>query len=274
MQALQDQQDAIMDTIREQQQEAIDALRETQQEQLDAIREAQQDQVDAVREAQQANIEAMREAAQNQIEAARKAAQDQIDAARKLAEKEIADERAKTQQKIADLADPEKNQAIKDLKERTVAELQALQQQARDLEEKARAKAEAWITEVRDWMTQNQLNDGTMIAALRGIYTGITQQPPAFAKGGQALPGLAMVGEQGPEIVRFNTPGQVYTASETRQMLSGGSDEETKAILRDIKTETKASVTVQSTAFQRMIDKLNSMDDRLNAMERTQRLKV
>lgn len=294
MQALQDKQDAIMDTIREQQQEAIDALRETQQEQLDAIRESQQeqidavreaqqenidamreaaqDQIDAVREAQQANIEAMRKAAQDQIEAARKAAQDQIDAARKLAEKEIADERAKTQQKIADLSDPEKNQAIKELKERTVAELQALQQQARELEEKARAKAEAWINEVRGWMTQNQINDGTMIAALRGIYTGITQQPPPFARGGQALPGLAMVGEQGPEIVRFNTPGQVYTASETRSMLKPGSDEETKAILRDIKTETKASVTVQSTAFRQMIDKLNSLDDRMNGLEREARL--
>ena len=243
-----------------------------QQDNIDAMREAAQDQIDAVREAQQANIEAMRKAAQDQIEAARKAAQDQIDAARKIAEEAIANERKITQQKIADLSDPEKNQAIKELKERTVAELQALQKQARDLEEAARVKAEAWIKDVRAWMTQNQINDSTMIAALRGIYTGITQQPPPFARGGQALPGLAMVGEQGPEIVRFNTPGQVYTAAETRAMLKPGTDEETKTILREIKTEAKASVTVQSTAFQRMIDTLNSMDDRLSAMEREGRL--
>ena len=284
MQALQDQQEAIMDTIRETQQEAIDALRETQQEQLDAIRDGQQGQIDAVREAQQDVIDALREAAQDQIDAARKAAQDQIDAARKVAEAAIEAERKGTQQKIADLSDPEKNAAIKALKERVVDELKALQQQAADLEEKARAKADAWINEVRAWMTQNQMNDAAMLAALNGLAAAIsgraaiptTPNPgplPGYASGGQASPGYAIVGEQGPELVRFNRPGQVYAASETRQMLTG-SDEETKGILREIKTETKASVTVQSTAFQRMIDKLNSMDDRLNAMERTQRLKA
>lgn len=44
---------------------------------------------------------------------------------------------------------------------------------------------------------------------------------PAFAKGGVAKPGWALVGEEGPELVNFSSPGRVYTAGETQDMLSG-----------------------------------------------------
>lgn len=41
----------------------------------------------------------------------------------------------------------------------------------------------------------------------------------AFAKGGFAAPGLALVGEEGPELVDFRTPGRVYTADQTDELL-------------------------------------------------------
>lgn len=41
----------------------------------------------------------------------------------------------------------------------------------------------------------------------------------AFAKGGYAAPGWALVGEEGPELVNFSKPGRVYTAGETAQAL-------------------------------------------------------
>ena len=44
---------------------------------------------------------------------------------------------------------------------------------------------------------------------------------PAFAAGGAYQGGLALVGEQGPELINFSQPGQVYTASQTRSMMSG-----------------------------------------------------
>ena len=44
-----------------------------------------------------------------------------------------------------------------------------------------------------------------------------------FASGGLALPGLAMVGEEGPELVEFTRPARVIPAGRTRQMLSGAS---------------------------------------------------
>jgi len=44
---------------------------------------------------------------------------------------------------------------------------------------------------------------------------------PGHARGGLAKPGLAIVGEEGPELVSFNRPGFVHTASQTRRILSG-----------------------------------------------------
>jgi len=43
----------------------------------------------------------------------------------------------------------------------------------------------------------------------------------AFAKGGFASRGWALVGEEGPELVNFTNPGRVYTAAETNRMLAG-----------------------------------------------------
>lgn len=46
-------------------------------------------------------------------------------------------------------------------------------------------------------------------------------QVRGFAVGGYASPGFAMVGERGPELVDFATPGRVYTADQTRAAMRG-----------------------------------------------------
>lgn len=46
------------------------------------------------------------------------------------------------------------------------------------------------------------------------------RQIRAFARGGYARPGWALVGEEGPELVNFASPGRVYTATQTRDMLA------------------------------------------------------
>ncbi len=43
---------------------------------------------------------------------------------------------------------------------------------------------------------------------------------PTFAKGGSYNGGLALVGEQGPELINFNQGGYVHTASQTSNLLS------------------------------------------------------
>ena len=54
-----------------------------------------------------------------------------------------------------------------------------------------------------------------------------------FAKGGLASSGLAIVGEQGPELVDFNSPGRVYTADQTAGMFNA------QAINKEIIAELK-----------------------------------
>lgn len=46
---------------------------------------------------------------------------------------------------------------------------------------------------------------------------------PKYANGGMYQGGLALVGEQGPELINFNKPGMVYNANQTADILSGDS---------------------------------------------------
>lgn len=53
---------------------------------------------------------------------------------------------------------------------------------------------------------------------------GISLDPvPAFASGGFYQGGLALVGEDGPELINFNQPGQVYNANQTANMIGNNS---------------------------------------------------
>lgn len=64
----------------------------------------------------------------------------------------------------------------------------------------------------------------------------------AFARGGLAMPGWAVVGEEGPELVNFSQPGRIYTAADTAALFRSatpratdtGSREEIKALWQDI----------------------------------------
>lgn len=55
--------------------------------------------------------------------------------------------------------------------------------------------------------------------------TGVSVAIPAFASGGAYNGGLALVGEDGAEVINFNKPGTVHTAAETRAMMNGGGSE-------------------------------------------------
>ncbi len=92
-----------------------------------------------------------------------------------------------------------------------------------------------------------------------------------FAGGGYAQAGMALVGEKGPELVRFERPAQVLTAEQTRKALTGD-DGKTYQALEAIKGELRAIVTTQSGANPQIIGRLASIEGRLNAMEREQKL--
>jgi len=80
-----------------------------------------------------------------------------------------------------------------------------------------------------NWVIRNVWNDGiasvfNRVADAIGIDTRLNtaSELPMYAKGGHAKKGWALVGEEGPELVRFPQAGYVYTASETAGMLARG----------------------------------------------------
>jgi phage-related minor tail protein len=70
--------------------------------------------------------------------------------------------------------------------------------------------------------------------SLEQTITGIASQygavVPAFAGGGNYAGGMALVGEEGPELINFNQGGYVHTAGQTASMLGGNGD-----LLREIR---------------------------------------
>jgi hypothetical protein len=112
---------------------------------------------------------------------------------------------------------------------------------------------QAWKDDIKQWRKQ--------LAAI-----------PAYARGGYASTGLALVGEQGPEIVNFERPGQVYNAAQTREALSGSP--KTFEALEAIKVEIAALVRGQSAANPEIINELRELRSRMDSIERTQRIKA
>jgi hypothetical protein len=254
-----------MDLLREQQSEQMDVLRDIQAEQMDLLREQQQDRLDALRTASQAVQDDIRKTAQAQIEAAQKA----------------------TQQSIADLSDPNKNLAMRAAREAAERDLQELQRlaeltriEAQKQADEAKLKAEDMAREALR-VANEQLGalqagltvSRDTVAALNAILINAKLNPiPGYANGGMAGPGLAMVGERGPELVRFNRPGQVINANDTRSMLAD--DQKIVAAIAELKAEMRAVVVTQSNANPQIIAELSEMKTKLAKLERTQRFNV
>jgi tape measure domain-containing protein len=265
LEALRDLQSDQMDLLREQQSEQMDVLRDIQAEQMDLLREQQQDRLDALRTASQAVQDEIRKTAQAQIEAAQKA----------------------TQQSIADLSDPNKNLAMRAAREAAERDLQELQRlaeltriEAQKQADEAKLKAEDMAREALR-VANEQLGalqagltvSRDTVAALNAILINAKLNPiPGYANGGMAGPGLAMVGERGPELVRFNRPGQVINANDTRSMLAD--DQKIVAAIAELKAEMRAVVVTQSNANPQIIAELSEMKTKLAKLERTQRFNV
>jgi hypothetical protein len=74
-----------------------------------------------------------------------------------------------------------------------------------------------------------------------------------FARGGLYPGGMALVGEEGPELINFRQPGQVYTAGQTADILRGqGSNAELVSELRALREEQRAQALAMVTMQQKL----------------------
>jgi len=87
------------------------------------------------------------------------------------------------------------------------------------------------------------ITPGEVAANLRAA--GATNIPP-FAGGGYYPGGIALVGEDGPELINFSQPGQVYTAPQTQALLGGeAAARELRALREDQRAQTREMVKLQ-----------------------------
>jgi hypothetical protein len=93
----------------------------------------------------------------------------------------------------------------------------------------------------------------------------------AHANGGIAS-GWSLVGEQGPEVINFDQPARVYTASQSREMFSGGRDSaaarESVELLREVLIELRADKTQRGAVGKETIAKLSSLEQKLAKQSR------
>ncbi|SDK76036.1 DUF4214 domain-containing protein, partial [Duganella sp. OV510] len=77
-----------------------------------------------------------------------------------------------------------------------------------------------WATQIKNGASYSQIYDALKNSDEYKQLRGIS----AFANGGLAA-GWSLVGEEGPELVNFDQPGRVYTASQSREIMAGGTSD-------------------------------------------------
>ena len=119
-----------------------------------------------------------------------------------------------------------------------------------------------------DWWTNavstGQVSISDLESALEAGRKG--SDIPAFASGGQYQGGLALVGEQGPELINFSNPGMVYTTAQSSNLMSSGNADlifEIKALRSEVimlRAEARATA-VNTSKTARILDDVTQGGD-------------
>jgi isopropylmalate/homocitrate/citramalate synthase len=129
----------------------IDVLRESQSKELQALRDAAKDQIDALRDANKAQIESIKAATAAQTKQIQDSAQEQI----------------------KNLTDIEKNAAIKDLRDKTIIELQNLYELSEKIDAAAKLRQSEMDQVARDNLKAAQ-ESASYLATLAGASGSIS----------------------------------------------------------------------------------------------------
>jgi|GEM_PF-2144158 len=111
----------------------------------------------------------------------------------------------------------------------------------RDAEHRAKFKASLWTKKSGFW----DPSIGNTI--IREAFL----EARGYAQGGLAS-GWAVVGEEGPELVRFNRPGFVHTAAQSRELVSGEIVRELRQLAELLKQQTRDLVEAQKRVHQEL----------------------
>jgi len=132
-----------------------------------------------------------------------------------------------------------------------------------------------------DTIIKRATDNGHTVVQTAGTKTPVkrnddTYTVDGYAKGGYATPGMALVGEQGPELINFAQPGQVYTAGQTQSILAsnGENQKEQTEVMKAQVMELKALVKVQQTANIELIKELKGLKAEMAVLAKKAKLEA
>ena len=131
-----------------------------------------------------------------------------------------------------------------------------------------------------DLMDLRQSNRDAELLAVKSIVTSANQESSLMtvtphANGGMAS-GLSLVGEQGAELINFNSPANVTSHSQTTGLFDsiGNAIDDQSALLKEQIIELKALVNLQSNANVALINEMQGMKEELNTISRKAKLEA
>jgi hypothetical protein len=131
-----------------------------------------------------------------------------------------------------------------------------------------------------DLMDARQANRDAELLAAKSIVTSVNQESSLmtvtpYANGGMAS-GLSLVGEQGAELINFNSPANVTSHSQTTGLFDsiGNAIDDQSVLLKEQIIELKALVNLQSNANVALINEMQGMKEELNTISRKAKLEA
>jgi TP901 family phage tail tape measure protein len=131
-----------------------------------------------------------------------------------------------------------------------------------------------------DLMDARQANRDAELLAAKSIVTSVNQESSLmtvtpYANGGMAS-GLSLVGEQGAELINFNSPANVTSHSQTAGLFDsiGNAIDDQSVLLKEQIIELKALVNLQSNANVALINEMQGMKEELNTISRKAKLEA
>ena len=123
---------------------------------------------------------------------------------------------------------------------RQVSEMMAIQSNQYALEEVVESGALKQHAQMQRVEQAINASTSSITRAIGNINISLGEIP-GFATGGRYGGGLAVVGEQGPEIINFDQPGMVYTNAQSKSLMAntGAGNDEVAALLRQLLGEIK-----------------------------------
>src|SRR5574343_115768 len=245
------------------QQDAMSALQKTFQDRIDRVNETAHRIENKMGRDVDRQVNAINRETDRTINKLEKEAQRQINHAERIADRQIAKLEREQTRAINALTDPNKNEAIKALKERTINKLERLDAVLVNAKEKAAEQARKQI----DYLKSLNILNARQLEQLDKIGTATnagTTTIPAYAAGGRLSAGLATIAEQGIEPIWFDRGGRVLSNSEARSSLTQADDKVVAKLdeLRvELKSELVAIVRQAAAAYPRMVEGVERLAD-------------